>query len=110
MALFLFTKTGGAAPSARKRVRNIVYRVSGITILLAIGLIAVDKLVLGGSWSSGTSFVFWMETVAVTAFGAAWLTKAEVVLKDREADSGEVVRTSARLELRESSGRESLRN
>ena len=83
MALFLFTKTRSAAPTGRKRLRNLVYRVSGVTILAAIATIAVDKLMLGSRWSNGTSFVFWMETVAVTAFGVAWLTKAEVILKDR---------------------------
>jgi hypothetical protein len=82
MALFLFTKMSGGAATARKRMRNRIYRGSGLTILLAIALIVVDKLLLDGSWSSGTSFVFWMETVAVTAFGIAWLTKAEVILPD----------------------------
>jgi hypothetical protein len=83
MALFLFTRTGSAVPTGRKRLRNLVYRVSGLMILVAIAAIAVDKLLLGSRWSGGTSFVFWMETVAVTAFGVAWLTKAEVLLKDR---------------------------
>ena len=83
MALFLFTRTRSAVPTSRKRLRNVVYRVSGATILAAIAAIAVDKLVLGSGWSAGTSFVFWMETIAVTAFGVAWLTKAEVMLKDR---------------------------
>ena len=89
-------------------MRNLVYRASGIAILTAIALIAVDKLVLGGSWSGGTSFVFWMETVAVTAFGAAWLTKAEVVLKDREDRQAEPVKTTARMELREAAERDAL--
>jgi hypothetical protein len=26
---------------------------------------------------------FWMETIAVESFGVAWLTKAEVILKDK---------------------------
>jgi hypothetical protein len=83
MALFLFTRSRSAAPTSRKRLRNLVYRASGLTILAAIAAIALDKLVFGSRWSDGTSFVFWMETVAVTAFGVAWLTKAEVILKDR---------------------------
>ena len=84
MSLLLFTKTGAASPTERKRLRNIVYRVCGGAILAAILLIAVDKLVLGGRWGEGTSFVFWMETVAVWAFGISWLTKAEVWLTDSQ--------------------------
>ena len=83
MALFLFTRTRSAVPTSRKRLRNLVYRVSGLTTLVAIVAIAVDKLMLGSGWTDGTSFVFWMETVAVTAFGVAWLAKAELILKDR---------------------------
>jgi hypothetical protein len=83
MAIFLFTRSRSAAPTDRKRWRNLVYRLMGAAILLAIAAIAFDKLVLGSRWSDGTSFVFWMETVAVTAFGVAWLTKAEVILADR---------------------------
>ena len=83
MALFLFTRSHSSVLTGRKRLRNLVYRGSGLTILVTIAAIALDKLALGSGWSEGTSFVFWMETVAVTAFGVAWLTKAEVILKDR---------------------------
>jgi hypothetical protein len=86
MALFLFTKTRSAAPTGRKRIRNLVYRVSGLTILVAIAALAFDKVLLGSRWSGGTTFVFWMETVAVTAFGVAWLTKAEVILEVRRTE------------------------
>lgn len=86
MALYLFTKSGGAAPTPRKLQRNKVFRLCGITILLAIAAIAVDKLILDSTWSAGTSFVFWMETIAVVAFGVAWLTKAEVLFGDRSED------------------------
>ena len=61
----------------------MITRASGLTILVAITAIVLDKLMLGSRWSDGTSFVFWIETVAVTAFGVAWLTKAEVILKDK---------------------------
>lgn len=84
ISVFLFTKSGAGEPTPRKLLRNRIYRFCGITILLAIALISVDKFLLGGRWSLGTSFVFWMETVAVTAFGIAWLTKAEVLFADKQ--------------------------
>lgn len=83
MSFFLFTKSGGGEPTPRKLLRNKVYQACGVAILLAIASIAFDKLVLDEAWSRGTSFVFWMETIAVTAFGISWLTKAEVLLGDR---------------------------
>lgn len=92
MAIFLFTRTRSRVTTDRKRLRNVAYRLSGVTILLAIASIAVDKLLLGSRWSAGTSFVFWMEAVAVTAFGVAWLTKAEVIL----ADTAPMVSTDTR--------------
>lgn len=101
MALFLFTKTGEQRMTDRKVIRNRVYRATGITIFLAIAAIAVDKLLLGGSLSSGTPFVFWMETVAVTAFGIAWLTKAEILWKDVASDGGGGVKTTMRMEMPE---------
>lgn len=86
MSVFLFTKSGGGEPTPRKLLRNKVYRLCGLAILLAIALIAVDKLLLDGRWSTNSSFVFWMETVAVTAFGISWLTKAEVLLGDKQGE------------------------
>lgn len=83
MSLLLFTRTGSGTPTGRKQVRNVIYRVCGWTMLAALALILVDKLLLGGTWSAGTSFVFWMESVAVWAFGLSWLTKGEVLFGDR---------------------------
>lgn len=83
MSLYLFTKSGAAEPTPHKLQRNKVFRLCGATILLAIAAIAVDKLLFDAAWSRGTSFVFWMETIAVMAFGIAWLTKAEVLFGDR---------------------------
>ena len=85
MSLLLFTKSGGGEPTPRKPLRNKIYRICGFAILLAIALMAINKFLLDGRLSSQTSFVFWMETLAVTAFGIAWLTKAEVLFGDRQA-------------------------
>lgn len=85
MSVFLFTKSLGE-PTPRKLLRNRIFRLCGIAILFAIALIAVDKLFLAGMWSTQSSFVFWMETIAVTAFGISWLTKAEVLFGDRQAE------------------------
>lgn len=72
--LFLFTKTGAAPPEGMKRVRNTVYRTCGYVIVAAIVLVLVTNLIVRppSSWNA----LFWLETVAVLAFGASWLIKS----------------------------------
>lgn len=84
-SLRLFTKTDPSVPPTRRKMqRNFVYKVCGYLILLAMALIAVVKLVAD---SQGVPFkqldpVFWLEALAVVAFGFSWLTKGEAILKD----------------------------
>lgn len=88
MSLFLFTMTGPGTPTPRKLQPNRVFVVCGYTILACIALIAIDKVLLRDAWGEGTSFVFWVEAVAVVAFGVSWLAKAEVFLADRLPGAG----------------------
>lgn len=80
MSLFLFTRTGQAVPTPQKRARNVVYVVSGVTIVVAIVAIAFVKLTDVEDDLAG--IVFWLEAVAMTAFGLSWLTKSEIILGD----------------------------
>jgi hypothetical protein len=84
-SLFLFTKTDPArAPTPRKLQRNRVYRVCGGLILLALVLIALYMNVPGAEEALGRLRpVFWLEAVAVVAFGLSWLTKGEAILEDK---------------------------
>ena len=63
--------------------RNLVYRTSGVVILLCMAAMGAYLFLL----SAGTkrrfndyNFLFWMEWVAVWAFAAAWLTKGRASL------------------------------
>ena len=83
--LALFTQTAGD-PTRQKLQRNIVYRICGYAILACILLIAVVNLLLkGDSPVQALHPVFWLESTAVIAFGVAWLTKGEMILKDQGA-------------------------
>jgi hypothetical protein len=82
MSIFLFTRSNQATPTPQKRLRNKVYVACGVTILVCIALIAVGKFGLGEPFEARTRFVFWLESVAVVAFGFSWLTKAEFVFGD----------------------------
>jgi hypothetical protein len=83
-SLKLFTKTGpDNDPTPQKLQRNIVYRVSGYTILASIFLIVVVKLTPLGTHLERLTPVFWLESLAIVAFGVSWLTKGETILKDQ---------------------------
>lgn len=81
--LKLFTRTAGN-PTRQKLKRNIVYRVSGYTILASILLIAVAAIPLINAVVEHLNPRFWLESLAILAFAVAWLTKGEVILKDAE--------------------------
>lgn len=85
-SLRLFTKTDPKfAPTPRKLDRNRVYLVCGYTIVAAIALIAIYKIFPDGAEKLLGEFkpVFWLESIAVVAFGISWLTKGETILKDQ---------------------------
>ena len=85
MSFFLFTKTNpNGSMTSKKKQRNRVYRICGITILVSIVLIPVAGL--DGIWEK-VKFLkptFTLETIALIAFGISWLTKGEAILGDPE--------------------------
>ena len=86
-SLFLFTKTNPrATPTRRKLQRNKVYRVCGYAMAICILLIVVYYRLTGAAASFLQPYkpVFWLEAIAVVAFGISWLTKGEAILKDLE--------------------------
>jgi hypothetical protein len=81
LALFRKTNPSGRM-TARKRQRNVVYTVCGYAILASIGLVVVDFAFLAHTAIQVLDPVFWLESLAVLAFGISWLTKGEAVLAD----------------------------
>jgi hypothetical protein len=74
--LYIFTRSTPGGPSTpQKLTRNIVYRVTGAVIVVAI--IAAAGIALFVPWSVRESWntLFWCETAAILAFAIAWLTK-----------------------------------
>ena len=84
-SLFLFTKSDPSKPATpQKMQRNRIYRICGYLIvwaLIAIALLAV----LPDSWTAildGLNPIFWLESVAIIAFGVSWFVKGEGILED----------------------------
>ena len=84
-SLVLFTKTHlDRPPTRRKLQRNKVYRTCGYTMGICVLLIAVCYILPGPIESLLEEYhpVFWLESVAVVAFGISWFIKGEAMLKD----------------------------
>ena len=81
-ALFLFTRSTGTK-TIQKKMRNRFFVMCGFIMLLAL-------LFIGLYGFYGTHFpglrtyhpVFWLEWVALAAFGISWLVKGQLILKD----------------------------
>jgi hypothetical protein len=83
-SLVLFRKTDPTkAPTLRKLQRNKVYWVCGWTIVASVALSAIFRLfVPEKSAVMNLDPIFCLESIAVIAFGFAWLTKGEAILQD----------------------------
>ena len=83
MSFFLFTKSKpGGTMTARKKQRNRVYRICGITIFVSVVCIPIAGF--DGIWEH-IKFLkptFFLETIALFAFGISWLTKGEAIFRD----------------------------
>jgi len=83
ISLFLFTKSEGGITD-RKKIRNVVYRTCGIVMLAALILIVIYK---SSSWMQLNMAkykpVFFLEWLALIAFGTSWLVKGKALLVDK---------------------------
>ena len=79
LTLFRFTKPApdGNRDPNRKKWRNWIYIACGIVMLASLGFIVLLK------WLSPGTSIFLPETVAIVAFGIAWLTKGHAIMGDR---------------------------
>ncbi|MBP0904429.1 hypothetical protein ACFSKN_12310 [Mariniflexile gromovii] len=85
MSLFLFTKFNKAEGKTKeKKQRNVVFIICGILMIIALLVVFLgDGLnLIPEDVYNGYHITFWMETLAVEAFGFSWLVKGETILKD----------------------------
>jgi len=83
--LFLFTKSNQADLGYRKRQRNVIYRSCGYIIIACLVLIGIYALVLPENIKAllvPYKPLFWLESIAIIAFGFSWLCKGEAIFKD----------------------------
>jgi hypothetical protein len=82
ISLFLFTKKE-TFPTNRKLKRNRIYIICGSVMI--VSLIAGEAFILFFEGDHPESdFVFWVETIALVAFGVSWLTKGGTLYPDKK--------------------------
>ena len=87
LSMFVVTRTKSGLPlNPRKKRRNIIYRACGYTILACIIMMGIVGIPSIKEHVQQCNPVFWLESIAVFAFGASWLIKGETILKDRKSN------------------------
>jgi hypothetical protein len=82
-SLFLFTQKNIEKVTPQKKIRNSVYVVCGITILISILGILLSNLLLPDEQIFKYRIILISETIALSAFGISWLIKGETLFTDK---------------------------
>lgn len=89
-SIYLFRKSNQPRGyNKQKEKRNRVYFTCGVIMIICIALITVGMI-----WFEALCIkyhlVFWLESLALIAFGISWVTKAEVLYLKDEEDKKEI--------------------
>jgi uncharacterized membrane protein len=86
-SIYLFRRSDPQKSCTKqKETRNKAYLVCGIIMIVCVVGIAICSFLLQ-ELSSKYQLVFWLETIALIAFGFSWITKAEFLFwKDEGTD------------------------
>lgn len=82
MSMVNFRRTGDRVSFGKKENHNL-FLVCGIVMILCLVLITVYSLWLQGTYNGldATNPVFWLEAIALIAFGISWLVKGQTDFK-----------------------------
>ena len=92
ICIVLFRKSSPEKPfTRRKRERNRIYAASGL-IMVACMIAMVSLTILTTAERRHPShWLFWCESLALCAFGVAWLTKGEGFMRDKRHNHNHAV-------------------
>lgn len=85
MCLWLFTRKAKekVLVTPQKRKRNVVYYVCGVIMLACLVILLLYFWIPSfRSYFGKCRIVFWLEAIALEAFGIAWITKGEAIFPD----------------------------
>ncbi|QDV68924.1 hypothetical protein Poly24_26370 [Rosistilla carotiformis] len=89
-SLYHFPRDAQREDEPHLRERRLIYRTSGIVILVSLVAMGAYLFVIRGAtkqWLNEYHFLFWMEWIAVWAFAAAWLAKGRTIIADVAVDA-----------------------
>ncbi|RYY55961.1 MAG: hypothetical protein EOO09_08395 [Chitinophagaceae bacterium] len=84
ISAFIFTRSDkpAFARTARKRMRNRIFRTCAGVMVLALAIILTNFVgLVSDDFFQTYDITFWMEVVALEAFGVSWLVKGELILE-----------------------------
>lgn len=76
---YLFRKTDTLDPPRSKVMRNRIYLICAIVMTAGVILAALAVFVLPDKLNEKWNAVYWMEVLALEAFGISWLAKADEI-------------------------------
>lgn len=84
MSYFIFTMSAGEQ-TKNKAARNTIYKTCAWVMVGCLIGIVIYMVWLKKSFPVLENYhiVYWLETIALLAFGVSWLTKGEILLKDK---------------------------
>src|SRR5262245_15381653 len=82
LTIFRFPKLSQPLMTEQKKSRNKIYVACGIVMVIMLVAILILKA------QATNRSIFWPETIAIVAFGIAWLTKGQLFLKDKLGAEG----------------------
>lgn len=88
-SLYHFPRDSRLEKEPHLRERSWVYRTSGLVILCCMVTMAGYLFLIPPQWKQNFNdynFLFWMESIAVWSFAAAWLAKGRVIIADIAVD------------------------
>lgn len=80
-----------SSETRKKYIRNIIYRFCGIVMLGCLVMLALGFS--GIRVVKSENFIFIFETIAIEAFGLAWIVKGETLLQDGKHYLSRAIRT-----------------
>jgi hypothetical protein len=82
-SIFLFTKRPPGTLTARKKRRNLIYRICGIIMFIALVCIVIYSVFLRNTILVKYDPVLILESIALVSFGVSWLIKGNTFFKDQ---------------------------
>lgn len=83
MSIFLFTHSDKKVYNfpQRKVIRNRIYVACGVLMVIAVACVLLLDFLMP-TFYAANRMTFWLETVAVDAFGISWLIKGSTLYRD----------------------------